>query len=132
MANQDIAAAVRTLAAAIAEQITSAMRSQSQGGAAERRSDGRQGAGGAADREVLAIAVRAVQLYAEMHPRPTQVTIGQAAEMLGIGRWKATQLAKVGVLRLNPCGLVPIEVVDQARALNERQKNEARTRRGSS
>lgn len=63
------------------------------------------------------IALAAVRLYAETHPRPTHVTIGQAAEILGIGRWKATQLVKVGVLRLNPCGLVPIECVDAARSL---------------
>ena len=63
----------------------------------------------------LDIALRAVQLYAETHPRPTHVTIGQAAQMLGIGRWKATQLVKAGVLRINACGLVPVECVDAAR-----------------
>ena len=64
----------------------------------------------------LDIALKAVQLYAESHPRPTQVTIGQAAEMLGVGRWKATQLLRSGVLRLNACGLIPVELVDAARS----------------
>ena len=64
----------------------------------------------------LEIARRAVQLYAESHPRPTQVTIGQAAEMLGISRWKATQLLRAGVLRLNSCGLIPVELVDTERS----------------
>lgn len=67
-----------------------------------------------AAREAAELAARKVS---EEHPRPTHVTIGQAAEMLHIGRWKATQLVKVGVLRLNPCGLIPIECVDAARSL---------------
>ncbi len=66
--------------------------------------------------DALAIARQAVQLYAESHPRPTQVTIGQAAAMLGISRWKATQLLRTGTLRLNKCGLIPVEMVDAARS----------------
>lgn len=61
-------------------------------------------------------ALLAVRLFAETHPRPTQVTIGQAAEMLGIGRWKASRLVDAGVLRINACGLIPIECVDAARS----------------
>lgn len=61
------------------------------------------------------IALAAVRLYAEMHPRPTQVTIGQAAQMLGVSRWKATQLLRSGALQLNACGLIPVECVDAAR-----------------
>ena len=33
---------------------------------------------------LLDIAFQAVRLYAETHPRPLHVTLGQAAEMLGI------------------------------------------------
>ena len=36
--------------------------------------------------EQLAIALEAVQRYAEMHPRPTHVTQLQAAEMLGLSQ----------------------------------------------
>jgi hypothetical protein len=52
--------------------------------------------------------------YAETHPRPHQVTIGQAAEILGIGRNKATRLVQAGTLKLNRCNMIPIEVVDAA------------------
>ncbi len=63
----------------------------------------------------LELACRAVQLYAETHPRPTHITQTQAAEMLGCTRWKIAQLVKAGVLRLNACGMIPIEMVDAAR-----------------
>ena len=38
----------------------------------------------AKERELVRIAARAVQLYAETHPRPTQASRAQAAEMLGV------------------------------------------------
>ncbi|WP_154585038.1 helix-turn-helix domain-containing protein, partial [Burkholderia pseudomallei] len=59
---------------------------------------------------------RAVQLYAETHPRPTQVTQLQAAEMLGISRATVSRMVKAGQLKLNRCGMIPIELVDEARA----------------
>lgn len=42
------------------------------------------------DRE-LRIATRAVRLYAESHPRPTQVTQTQAAEILGVAPMSAEE-----------------------------------------
>lgn len=65
------------------------------------------------EREALGIAMQAVTLYAARHPRPTHVTISQAAKMLGIGRGTA---AKLLGSRRNACGMVPIEAVDEARA----------------
>lgn len=65
--------------------------------------------------EELTIAKRAVQLYAETHPRPTHVTQMQAAEMLGISRWTVSKMVKSGCLKLNRCGLIPIEEIDKAR-----------------
>lgn len=65
--------------------------------------------------EELTIARRAVQLYAETHPRPTHVTQMQAAEMLGISRWTVSKMIKAGCLKLNRCGLIPIEEIDKAR-----------------
>lgn len=62
-------------------------------------------------------ALRAIPLYAKQHLRPTHVTIGQAADMLQIGRWKATRLVRAGILKLNSCGLIPIEEVDRARGV---------------
>ncbi|NTX44196.1 DNA-binding protein [Burkholderia cepacia] len=64
--------------------------------------------------EVMNVARRAVQLYAETHPRPPQVTQSQAAEMLGISRWTVSKMVKAGNLKLNRCGLIPVEQIDQA------------------
>lgn len=61
----------------------------------------------------LKTAVRAVQLYAERHPRPVQVTITQAAQMLGLSRPTVRNLMKAGKLCFNGCGLIPIEQVDR-------------------
>lgn len=69
--------------------------------------------------EELKIALEAVRLYAEMHPRPTQVTQTQAAQMLGLSRITVGKLLRNGTLKLNSCGLIPIEVVDAARALRK-------------
>ncbi|MFJ1214533.1 DNA-binding protein [Burkholderia pyrrocinia] len=62
----------------------------------------------------LSIAILAVQLYAERHPRPLQVTQLQVAEMLGISRWTVSKMVKGGQLKLNRCGLIPIEQIDRA------------------
>lgn len=64
----------------------------------------------------LQIALAAVRLYAETHPRPTQVTQTQAAQMLGLSRITVGKLLRSGAMRLNACGLIPIEMVDSARA----------------
>jgi len=61
----------------------------------------------------IEIAVRAVQLYAERHPRPAHVTITQAAEMLGLGRHTVGRMVRAGQMKLNKCGLIPIEQVDR-------------------
>lgn len=61
----------------------------------------------------IEIAVKAVQLYAERHPRPVQVTITQAAQMLGLSRPTVRNLMKAGKLSFNACGLIPIEQVDR-------------------
>ncbi|KVE31535.1 hypothetical protein WS68_16785 [Burkholderia sp. TSV86] len=60
---------------------------------------------------------RAMQLYAETHPRPTQVTQLQAAEMLGISRHTVSKMVKMGQFKLNKCGMIPIELIDEARAV---------------
>jgi predicted DNA-binding protein (UPF0251 family) len=62
------------------------------------------------------IAARAIELYALKHPRPTQVTQTQAAEMLGVTRKTVYSYIRAGKLRLNECGQVPIEMVDAIRA----------------
>lgn len=62
-------------------------------------------------------AARAVQLYAESHPRPTQVTQRQVAEMLGISTRSVRNYIVAGKLKLNGCGQIPIEGVDRLRSM---------------
>ena len=66
--------------------------------------------------EPLEIAIKAVQLYAESHPRPSQVTQTQAAEMLGISRWTVRRMIEAGTLKLNRCGLIPVSQIDRVLA----------------
>lgn len=61
----------------------------------------------------LEIAVKAVRLYAESHPRPSQVTQTQAAEMLGLSRPTVSRLVKSGQLKLNRCGMIPMSEIDK-------------------
>ena len=61
----------------------------------------------------LDIAVKAVQIHAAMHPRPSQVTQQQAAEMLGISRHTVARMIKSGDIKLNKCGLISITEVDR-------------------
>jgi excisionase family DNA binding protein len=68
------------------------------------------------DDNTLRVAVQAVRLYAESHPRPTQVTQAQVAEILGVSTRTVRNYISAGKLRLNKCGRVPIEAVDALRA----------------
>lgn len=65
----------------------------------------------------IELAAKAVQLYAETHPRPPHVTQSQAAEMIGVSRPTVSRLVKSGSLRLNRCGLIPIGEIDRALAV---------------
>lgn len=64
----------------------------------------------------LQIAAKAVQMYAETHPRPTHVTQVQAAEMLNLSRDTVRKLLRSGAMALNDCGMIPIESVDSVRS----------------
>ncbi|MGS1071480.1 DNA-binding protein [Burkholderia glumae] len=66
--------------------------------------------------EQLLLIQRTIEIYRALSPRPSQVTITQAAEMLGISRWTASKMVKAGDMKLNRCGMIPIEEVDRARA----------------
>jgi hypothetical protein len=68
------------------------------------------------DDRALRIAAKAVQIYAETHPRPTQVTQKQAAEMLGVHPKTVQNYVATGSLKLNGCGLIPIEAIDAIRS----------------
>ena len=68
--------------------------------------------------ECIQIALKAVQMYSESHPRPVQVTQQQAAEMLGISRHTVAKLIRSGAIRLNKCGLITVTDVDALLAIN--------------
>lgn len=67
------------------------------------------------DERDLRIALRAIKLYAEMHPQPTQVTQQQAAGMLGVSTRTVRRYIRAGRLKLNRCGYLPIEAVYEMR-----------------
>ena len=64
----------------------------------------------------LEIAVKAVQLYAETHPRPSQVTQEQAAEMAGVSRGTIVKMIRSGLIKLNKFGRIPTSELDKALA----------------
>lgn len=64
--------------------------------------------------EALEIATKAVQLYAEQHPRPSHVTKAQAAEMLGLSHPTLTKLIAQGAIRMNKVGKIPVSEIDRA------------------
>lgn len=61
----------------------------------------------------IEIALKAVQLYAEMHPRPAHVTQVQAAEMVGLSRETVRKLVRQGRIKLNDAGMIPISEIDR-------------------
>lgn len=116
MTHQDIAAALRALSEVLAEEVRRAVKEQLQAHPAERAGEPRVTVDGVDDARMLTLAARAIQMYAETHPRPTQVTQAQAAEMLGIHRHTVAKLIMAGELRLNRCGMIPVEQVDRVRS----------------
>lgn len=60
----------------------------------------------------LLVAFQAVRMYAESHPRPSQVTQKQAGEMLGLSAPTIGRMVKAGTLKLNATGLIPISEID--------------------
>jgi DNA-binding transcriptional regulator LsrR (DeoR family) len=63
---------------------------------------------------LIECAARGAQIYAEQHPRPSQVTQAQAAEMLGISAQTVGRMVRAGRLPLNKLGYIPISVIDRA------------------
>lgn len=61
----------------------------------------------------LETAVKAVEIFAARHPRPSHVTQRQAAEMLCRSEPTIRKMVRDGTLRLNRCGLIPIEQIDK-------------------
>lgn len=63
--------------------------------------------------QLLEVALKAVQLYAESHPRPLHVTQKQAAEMIGVSEVTMCRMVKAKTIRLNEAGYIPISEVDR-------------------
>ncbi len=63
---------------------------------------------------VLRAAEAAVALYAARHPRPSHVSVVQAAQLLGLDRHTVTKLCRNGLLQRNALGNIPIEQIDRA------------------
>lgn len=70
----------------------------------------------AMEHTALDIALTAIRMHAEMHPRPSQVNQRQAAEMLNVCVHTVSKLIRAGTLSLNACGLIPITDIDRALA----------------
>lgn len=87
-------------------------------GVAGRRRDDSQGTLSSVDANDLAIALKAIQAYAETHPRPSQVTQDQAAEMVGVSRATIHRMIRAGQIKLNKFGRIPIIEVDRALQVN--------------
>lgn len=63
--------------------------------------------------DAVEIAVKAVQIYAEMHPRPPHVNQQQAAEMLNLSHVTVRKMIRAGTIKMNPAGLIPISEIDR-------------------
>ncbi len=61
----------------------------------------------------IEIAVQAVRLYAETHPRPSSVTQKQAGEMLGLSHVTISRMVRAGTIKLNGIGQIPISEIDR-------------------
>lgn len=68
------------------------------------------------DKMVIEVAAKAVQLYAESHPRPPQVNQVQAAQMLGKSHVTVRKMIRAGLIRPNACGDIPISEIDRVLA----------------
>jgi predicted site-specific integrase-resolvase len=58
----------------------------------------------------------AVRLYAETHPRPTQVTQQQAAEMLCVSPRTVRRYIRSGLMKLNGNGKLFVSDIDAIRS----------------
>jgi hypothetical protein len=66
------------------------------------------------NQELIRVAVTAIRMYAESHPRPSHVNITQAANMLDLSRKTVGGMVRNGTFTLNACGLIPIHQIDEA------------------
>lgn len=65
------------------------------------------------DQTPVEIALVAIRLYADMHPRPAAVTQRQAAEMIGRSEPTIRKMIRAGEIALNAVGMIPISEIDR-------------------
>jgi hypothetical protein len=63
--------------------------------------------------DLYEVALAAVRLYAETHPRPLHVTQRQAAEMLDKSEPTIGRMVRAGTIKLNGAGMIPISEIDR-------------------
>ena len=61
----------------------------------------------------LELVAKAIQTYAETHPRPVSVTQRQAAVMLNVSNQTVCRMVKTNRIKLNALGQIPISEVDR-------------------
>lgn len=54
-----------------------------------------------------------IQLFKDIHPRPSQVNLTQAAEMLNLSQPTVRKLIRSGQIKFNNAGLIPIAEIDK-------------------
>lgn len=62
------------------------------------------------------IALKAIQIFSEQHPRPSHVSQKQAAEMLGVSHVTVAKLVRAGEIRMNAVGKIPTCELDRVLA----------------
>lgn len=62
---------------------------------------------------LVACARKGAQLYAEQHPRPIQVNMTQAGEMLGLSMQTVSKMVKEGRIALNRLGTISVTEIDR-------------------
>lgn len=61
----------------------------------------------------LELAIKAVEVFAAKHPRPSNVNQKQAAEMLGVSTATVCKWVRDGRIRLNNAGMISITEIDR-------------------
>ena len=63
--------------------------------------------------DLIELAIKAVQIYAERHPRPTHVNQQQAADMIGKSTPTIRKMIRSGDIATNRLGLIPMSEIDR-------------------
>lgn len=61
----------------------------------------------------LELAIKAIEVFAAKHPRPSNVNQKQAAQMLGVSEATICKWVRSGRVRLNNAGMISITEIDR-------------------